>query len=168
MTAFKKALDGDLADQESRYALGQVFLAMGRIDEGRTELNKYETIRQRVASANNYYETGVAHIEARQFSEAEKLLREAVRLAPTYGPALHSLGTLLLDRGSPEKAVDFLKRSVETTPLSAASWFSLGAAYFRRGKLHDALEAVKRAVVLDEEEDRYQRLLDEIQARIRR
>ena len=163
----KKALDADPADQESRYALGQVFLAAGRLDEGRKELDKYETIQRQVAGANAKYETALSRLEAGKTSEAEQLLREAVRLAPTYGPALHSLGALLLDRGSPEKAIEFLKRSVEANPLHAASWFSLGAAYFKKGQLPDALEAAKRALVLDEDAA-YQRLLNAIQARARR
>jgi tetratricopeptide (TPR) repeat protein len=168
MAILKTALDRSPADQESRYALGQVLLAMGRVDEGRAELDTYEKIRLQVASANNNYETAVTHIDAREFAEAEKLLREAVRLAPTYGPALHSLGTLLLDHGSPEKAADILKRAVEANPLNAASWFSLGAAYFKSGKLSDAMEAAKWAVVLNEEDSKYQRLLSEIEMRIRR
>jgi tetratricopeptide (TPR) repeat protein len=168
VTILNKALEADPADQESRYALGQVFLAMGRVDEGRRELDKYESIRQQVESANRSYETGVSRLAAGEYAAAEKLLREAVRLAPSYGPALNSLGTLLLDRGSPEKALDFLKRAVEANPLNAASWFSLGKAYLKSGKLAEALQAAKRAVVLDEEDERYQRLLEEIQEKVRR
>ncbi len=168
LTILKRALDANPADQESRYALGQTLLAAGRLDEGRGELEKYERIHQQVAAANNDYATALSRIEARQFAEAEKLLREAVRLAPTYGPALHSLGALLLDRGSSDKAVDFLKRSVEANPLNAASWFNLATAYFKTGKLPDALEAAKHAAALDEDDAQYQRLLSEIQSRIRR
>jgi len=161
----RKAVEANPSDQESRYALGQVFLAMGRADEGKKELDTYEEIRQQVAAANNNYEAALSHIEAGRFSEAEMLLRETVRLAPRYGPALRSLGTLLLDRGSPEKASDLLKRAVEETPLNAESWFSLGSAYFKSGKLAEALEAAKRAIVLNEEDGRYQQLLSEIRKR---
>jgi tetratricopeptide (TPR) repeat protein len=165
VTILREALDADPSDQESRYALGQILVAMGRVDEGHTELDKYEKIRQQVVNANNNYDNALRLIEARRFSEAEKLLREAVRLAPAYGPGLHSLGTLLLDRGSPERAVDILKRATEANPLNAASWFSLGTAYFKSGKLSDALEAAKRAVVLNDENSEYQQLFREIQAR---
>jgi tetratricopeptide (TPR) repeat protein len=168
MTILKKALDANPADQESRYALGQTLLAIGRVDEGRAELDKYERISQQVATANDNYKTALSHLTARQFSEAEKLLREAVLLAPTYGPALNSLGTLLLDRGSAKNAADILKRAVEANPLNAASWSSLGTAYLKLGRLLEALEAAKRAIVLDEENAEYQRLLAEIQLRVRR
>jgi len=58
-----------------------------------------------------------------------------------------------------------LKRAVEETPLNAESWFSLGSAYFKSGKLAEALEAAKRAIVLNEEDGRYQQLLSEIRKR---
>jgi tetratricopeptide (TPR) repeat protein len=164
----KKAVETDAADQESRYALGQVLLAMGRADEGRTELDKYETVRQQVATANAKYEAALSRLEAGQVAEAEQLLREAVRLAPMYGPGLHSLGTLLLDRGSADKAAEMLKRAVEANPLNAASWFGLGSAYFKTGKLADALQAAKRAIALREDDPEYQRLLSQIQAKTKR
>ena len=164
--SFEKALEANPADQESRYALGQVLLAMGNVDEGRVELDKYESIRRQVDTANDNYKTALSYITARQFSDAEKLLRDAVRLAPKYAPALHSLGTLLLDRGNAKEAADVLKRAVETNPLNDASWFSLGAAYFKLGKSPDALQAVRHAIALNDEDDEYRRLLKEIQAKL--
>jgi tetratricopeptide (TPR) repeat protein len=164
----RETLNTSPADQESRYALGQTLLAMGRADEAGEELGRYERIRQQVASANINYETALARLADGKFAEAEKSLLEAVRLAPTYGPALHSLGSLLLDRGAPEKALAFLHRAVEVNPLNAASWYGIGAAYFKTGKTAQAFEAAKRAVALNEDDRRYQRLLAEIQGRLKR
>jgi tetratricopeptide (TPR) repeat protein len=168
MMTFRKALDANPADQESRYALGQVLMALGSVDEGRTELEKYDSIRQQVAKANENYETAQARIAAGQFTEAEKLLRETIRLAPAYAPALHSLGTLLLNRGSAKNAAELLKRAVELNPLKAASWSNLGAAYVRTGNFPDALQAVKRAIVLDDTDAKYQQQFKEIEAKLRR
>jgi tetratricopeptide (TPR) repeat protein len=158
----KRAVDANPSDQESRYALGQTLLAMGRIDEGRTELEKYDRIRRQVADANESYETGMSRLQAGQLSDAERLLREAVRLAPTYGPALHSLGTLLVDHGSAEQAAEVLRHAVDANPLNAASWFSLGRAYLKTGKQAEALSAVQWAVVLNDEDAQYQHLLEEL------
>src|SRR5262249_8887575 len=94
VSVLKKAVDTDASDQESRYALGQTLLAIGRADEGREEMEKYEAIRQQIANAEAAYKAALARLEGNKFSEAEKLLRDAVRLAPTYGPALQSLGKL--------------------------------------------------------------------------
>jgi tetratricopeptide (TPR) repeat protein len=168
VAVLKKALDGGAPDQESRYLLGQTLLAIGRLDEGRREMERYEAVRQQVEDANRNYQAGVSRLEAGDLSEAEKLLRDAVRQAPNYGPALLSLGKLLLDRGSAAAASGFLKQAVEASPLNAAAWFHLGSAYFKTGKLSEAFEAARMAVVLDEEDPGYQQLLTEIQQKMPR
>jgi superkiller protein 3 len=167
-TTLKTLLETNPSDQESRYELGRTLIAMGRIDEGREELEKYDRIRQQVATADSTYKTGLSRLDAGRYSEAEKLFRDVVQLAPTYGPALHSLGALLLDRGSPDKAVPFLNRAVEANPLNAEDWYSLASAYSKMGRMAEALEPAKRAVVLNEDDKQYQRLLDEIQERIKK
>jgi protein O-GlcNAc transferase len=164
----RKAVDADSTDQDSRYALAQALLAAGREGEGREELEKYESLQQQVSTANAKYKDGQARLEAGKPGEAEPLLREAIRLAPRYGPALHSLGVLLLDRGSLRNAEEFLKRAIEVNPINASSWFNLARVHLKNGKLPDALDAVKRALVLDDENEEYQRLLGDVQQRIRR
>src|SRR5262249_23458740 len=128
VSILKKALDSDPGDQESRYALGQTFVAMGHVDEGRTELEKYERIRQQITSADANYKAAESRLSENKFAEAEKLLREALRLAPAYGPALQSLGTLLLERAAADKALPFLEHAVQVNPLNAAGWYSVGTA----------------------------------------
>jgi len=161
-SVLKQAVDTDPTDQESRYALGRVLIAMGRADEGREQLEKYDSVRQQVDGAEGRYQTALSRIDERKFSEGEMLLRETVELAPKYGPALHSLGRLLLNRGSPEKALPFLERAAEVTPLNADTWFDLGTAYFKTGKPAQALEAADRAVALKDDDERYQRLIRQI------
>lgn len=167
-SVLKKGLEADPADQDTRYALGQTLLAMGRVDEGRDELDRYDKIRQQVAGADASYKAALSRLADGNFAEAEKLLRDALRLAQGYGPALHSLGALLLDRGSPDKAVPFLNGAVEANPLSAENWYSLASAYSKTGRLPEGLEAAKRAVVLNDEDSRYQQLLVEIQQRLKK
>jgi tetratricopeptide (TPR) repeat protein len=158
----KQAVDADPSDQESRYALGRVLIAMGRADDGHEQLEKYDNIRQQIAGAEGRYQTAQSRIDEGKLSEAEMLLRETVRLAPKYGPALHSLGQILLERGSPENALPFLERAAEVTPLNADTWFDLATAYFKIGKRAQALEAADRAVALKDDDDRYQRLIRQI------
>jgi tetratricopeptide (TPR) repeat protein len=167
VSVFKKALATDPSDQESRYTLGQTLLAMGQAAEGRQELDKYEAIRQQVGSAEANYKTALARLAEGKIAEAEKLLREAVRLAPMYGPALNSLGTLLLEHGSADKALPFLERAVQANPLNAAHWYSLANADLKLGKLTGALTAANNAVTLNEDEALYQRLVADIQKRLK-
>jgi tetratricopeptide (TPR) repeat protein len=168
VTVLKKELDDDPSDQESRYALGQTLLALGRADEGREALDKYESIRQQIANAEANYKAALQRLDDNKFSDAERLLREALLFAPTYGPALHSIGKLLLDRGSADKALPFLERAVQSNPLNAESWYSLGATYLKLGKTNQALAAANNAITLNEDETQYQRLLREIQERLKK
>ncbi len=152
VTILKKALEQDPTDQDSRYTLGRALLAMGRPQEGREELDRYEGIREQVTTADRHYRDALSRLAEGKFSEAETLLREAVRLAPAYGPALQSLGKLLVDRGSPDKALGFLHRVVEVNPLNASAWNSLSTAYFRTGKMPEGTEAAKRANALNDDQ----------------
>jgi tetratricopeptide (TPR) repeat protein len=160
-----RALELNPADQDSRYTLGQVLLAMGRNAEGRAQIDTYESVRQQVVRADSDYQAGLSRLEAGNLPEAESLLREAVRRAPSYGHALHALGMLLLDRGSADTALDFLKRAAEVNPLNAPNWFGLGTAYFKTGRTEEARFAARRAVVLNEDEPRFQRLLADIEGK---
>jgi len=168
IAVLRKSLDADPADQDSRYALGQTFLAVGNVDEGNRELEKYDAIGRQIRIADENYKAAQARIDAGKSREAEQLLRESLQAAPKYGPALHSLGVLLLDRGSARDAAEILRSAVEVNPLNAASWFSLGGAYLKSGRLNDALEAARRAVVLDDDNKEYQKLLTDIQSRMRK
>jgi tetratricopeptide (TPR) repeat protein len=165
VTTLKQAVDADPADQDSRYALGRALLAMGRADEGRAEMERYDKVREQVTTADRRYKEALARTEDGKLSEAETMLREVIRLAPSYGPALQSLGLLLLDRGSPERALSFLQRAVEVNPLNAEIWYGLGAAYFKSGRTREALDATKRATALNEDEVKYQQLLLNIEQR---
>jgi tetratricopeptide (TPR) repeat protein len=168
VSVLKKALDSNPADQDSRYLLGRTLIAMERVDEGRQELDRYEKIRQQVTTADRDYKDALARLADGKSAEAEKLLRDAVQFAPTYGPALYSLGVLLLDHGSPDKAVPLLTRAAEANPLNAATWYNLASAQFKAGKIPEAAEAVKRAVVLGDDDVEYQHLLAQIQERLKR
>lgn len=166
VAVLRKALELNPSDQESRYSLGQVLLALGRRDEGRKELEIYQQVQDRVSRANSNFTAATARLEAGDSAQAEKLLEESVMLAPSYGLGLQTFGTVLLERGNPEKAIEFLKRALAVNPLNSTSYFSLGAAYLRLGRLAEALEATKWAVVLNDEDERYRRQLEEIERKL--
>jgi tetratricopeptide (TPR) repeat protein len=164
----RKAVELNPSDQESRYALGQALLAIGRRTEGRQELETYQRVQDRITRANSNYDAGIARIEAGELADAEKLLAEAVELAPTYGLALYSLGAVRLDRGNPGKALQVLERAVTANPLNAEIHFRLGSAYARTGKLQNALEATRNAIVLRDEDARYHRQMGELYLKLNR
>jgi len=163
-----KALELDSADLESRYGLGQVLLAMGRSEEGRKELEIYRRVDDQVSQADRYFDTATARVAAGELAEAQKLLELSIELAPSYSPALHALGKVLLDREKPQEAASMLRRAAALNPVSAAIHFDFGTAYLRIGNLPEAVEETRRALVLDDENARYHRQLGEIYTRLGR
>jgi tetratricopeptide (TPR) repeat protein len=168
VVTLKRAIEIFPADQTSRYILGQTLVAMGRRDEGREELDRYQRTQDQVSRAGANFEAAAALAKEGQLDRAGKLFREAVDLAPTYGPGLEAFGVFLLDRGDHEKAVEIFKRAAAANPLYSAAYFGLGSAYLRLGNLAQALEQTRRAIVLYDEDARYHRQIGDIFTKMNR
>jgi len=164
----KEGVERNPSDQESRYVLGQVLLTLGRHDEGRREMDAYRKLDERTTETNTLFETAVERAQAGELNRAEQLLRDALRLAPRYAPALHTLGAVLLNRGSPQRALEVLQQAQASNPLNAETYFQIGTAYFRSGKFSEALDMTERALVLDEEDSRFYALVGEIYSKMNR
>jgi tetratricopeptide (TPR) repeat protein len=163
-----KGIERDASDQESRYILAQTLLAAGRVNEGRQVLDEYQRLQERITQTNAMFEAGVERAEAGDLAEAEKLLRDALKLAPRYAPALQTLGTVLLNRGSAQPALEVFRQSLAVNPLNSETYLNMGAAYLRLGNLNDALVMTEKALVIEDEDERIYAQMGEIYSRIRR
>jgi len=161
-----KGIERDPSDQESRYILAQTLLAVGRLKEGRQLLDDYQQLQERITQTNTRFEAGVERAEAGDLAEAEKMLREALKVAPRYAPALQTLGTVLLDRANVEPALELFRQSLAVNPLNSETYFNMGAAYLRLGNLNQALEMTQKALVIDDEDARHYTQLAEIYSRL--
>ncbi len=83
------------------------------------------------------------------WGEREKLLREAVALAPESPQASQELGLFLLTSRRPGPALEPLRRASELDPRSAQPLANLGAAYLMIGRLGEADEAFRQALERD-------------------
>ena len=161
----RKGIEHDSSDQESRYILAQTLLAAGRVKDGRQLLDDYQQLQQRITQTNAIFEAGVDRAEAGDLAEAERTLRDALKLAPRYAPALQTLGTVLLDRAKVQPALEVFRQSLAVNPLNSETYFNMGEAYLRLGNLNDALEMTQKALVIDEEDARFYTQLGEIYSR---
>jgi tetratricopeptide (TPR) repeat protein len=75
-----------------------------------------------------------------------------LKLAPRYAPALQILGTVLLDRGNVQPALDAFRQSLSVNPLNSETYLNMGAAYLRLGNLNTALEMTEKALVIEDED----------------
>jgi tetratricopeptide (TPR) repeat protein len=164
----QKGIERNPADEESLYMLGQVLLALGRDKEGQRAMGEYQSLRERLARTNSLFETAIERAQSGELDRAEALLKEALRIAPRYAPALQALGAVQLNRGNTQGALETLKQAQTSNPLNSETYFNMGTAYRRSGKLSEALDMTLRALILDEEDPRYQTLLGEVYSKMNR
>jgi tetratricopeptide (TPR) repeat protein len=168
VAVLKQGVERDPSDQESRYVLGQILLALGQEDEGRREMNAYGKLREQMTQTNDLFESAVQRARAGELDKAEQLFRETLRLAPRYAPALHLLGVVLSNRGNSQRALEALQQASALNPLNSEIYFQMASAYFRAGKLSEARDMNQRALTLEEEDPRYYTLAGNIYSKSNR
>jgi tetratricopeptide (TPR) repeat protein len=87
--------------------------------------------------------------KAGQLAQAEKIYRQILEKIPEHADALHLLGTLTLQMGQTENAVDLIQHAVRVNPNAAEYCNNLGVALRSAGKLDEAVAAYERAVQLN-------------------
>lgn len=90
-----------------------------------------------------------AHRAAGRFAQAEALLREAVRLAPSSAAALTNHGLLLSDLGRHAEAATQQRAALAVDGHFAPAWLNLALALQGAGDLEGAAAARERALQLD-------------------
>lgn len=114
-------------------------------------------------SAKARYNLGVAYVRVGRLTDAERQLREAVRLRPGYSLAVSLLGKVLADQGRWGEAephfraaltMDRLVREAADPFPNLGQWraaheMNLGIAHFAMGRIEEAERELRRAVSLD-------------------
>ncbi|SMH45340.1 tetratricopeptide repeat protein [Azospirillum agricola] len=93
-------------------------------------------------------DAAVNHHMAGRADAAEPLYRRILGTDPAQPDALHLLGVLHAQRGSPVQAVTLIGRSARVRPAAAQPWAHLGAALRAAGRPDDAEAALRRALAL--------------------
>jgi tetratricopeptide (TPR) repeat protein len=83
-----------------------------------------------------------------RIQSATEFFQRALALKPGAACAEEGLGTLLLDAGDPQAALDHLAAAARASPDSASVHNRLGVAYARLGRLEEGIAQLKRAAQL--------------------
>jgi TolB-like protein/DNA-binding winged helix-turn-helix (wHTH) protein/tetratricopeptide (TPR) repeat protein len=70
---------------------------------------------------------------------AEREIKEAVRLNPSFAQAYQYYSSILTGWGRPDDAIDAARRAMELDPLSATAGTSLGVRYYYAGRPEEAI-----------------------------
>lgn len=90
----------------------------------------------------SYYYNGL-NVESNVAADREKFLRQALRYAPTQYMTLNNLGHLLLENGTPEKALTFFLQGIDVNPQYPFLHKGLAKVYEAQGSKKKA-EAERR------------------------
>lgn len=85
------------------------------------------------------------------WSDAERLYREVVRIAPGHWEAWNNLGVMAYQLGRKDEALTAWERAVEENPEAAETFNNIGTLLQDSGKLEAASVHFVRALRIDEE-----------------
>jgi tetratricopeptide (TPR) repeat protein len=94
---------------------------------------------------------GAIMLKSKQIPAAEKYLRRAIQLAPSFAKPHEDLGHLLVERGQPEEAARILKKATRLDPNLDRAFFNLGKALAMLGEGKEADKAFEKSFELNPE-----------------
>ena len=92
---------------------------------------------------------GAILLKLREFEAAQKHLRRAIELAPTFAKPHEDLGRLLVEQGRAEEAVEVLKVATRLDPKAEMAFFTLGRALSMAGDGDQADAAFEASFALN-------------------
>lgn len=100
-------------------------------------------------AAERYRAEAQLFLSRRQYTEAEPLLRAAVRLRPDCPDLLNSLGSSLWEQGRPAESEPYFRQASALRPEDWVILNNLGLAYWDQGRPEEAAECYRRVLELN-------------------
>jgi tetratricopeptide (TPR) repeat protein len=153
--ALAKSLELDVRNAEAHKILGRALMIIGRFDAAQVEFE--QGIKYKPDSAEMHYNLGKLFSIQDNWEPARKALQEAVRLDPSYLPALDALGFALEALGDDAGAVASYEKAValnrDRQGRFVSAHVNLSAYYNRLGDPEKALAYAREALLLDPRSD---------------
>ncbi|ALG67545.1 tetratricopeptide repeat-containing sulfotransferase family protein [Beggiatoa leptomitoformis] len=91
--------------------------------------------------------SALEHQREGQLTQAEKLFRLALKLAPQQPETLHALGLLKHQQGQTAEAIKLLKKTIALKPDEATYHNNLGNLFNAQGDINSAMTAYRKALL---------------------
>ena len=133
-----------------------LYLALAQVREGSNLEKGIPQLEKAIAAANPsrpepYFELANAWRSAGQPARAIQEFQQALRLDPTYLPAILNLNLSLKATGDLAQALAVAKRATEAAPGDARAWDALGQTALDVSQPAAAITALKQALTIDPE-----------------
>lgn len=143
----KRAVEIDPDYYGARLNLARCYAAQKRTDEAERVL--LDMADHWPDDFETYARIGqVYRFDLKRFDEAEKWLRESIRLNPRWAYARERLAWTFMDRGQYEQAVPEFQAAIDLRPDSYWNYRAMSNALLRVGRVQESIDAVERAVEL--------------------
>lgn len=93
--------------------------------------------------------TGLAHLRAARYSDAEKEFAEAANANPKNANFINNLGVAYQEQGHLDKAIDQYHKAIKLDDSKALYYRNLGNVYHTQGKLEEAMQQYKKALAIN-------------------
>ena len=137
--AFKRAIELNPGDSQSRYEYGWLLTRVGRFEEALHQFKR--AIQQDPRAAITYHSLAHVYLYLRQYDQAIEQFQTALHVDPSYTFARSSLGQAYLLSGKPENALIELEAD---GVLATGGWGPgyLAVAYAAVGRKEHCLELI--------------------------
>lgn len=148
-------------ESHSMYAL--ILDAMGKRELARQHYEASVQLQPNCVPAINNLAT--SYMATREFDEAERQLRKALSIRPTYPSALINLGKLLVEQERYAEALPVLRKVSQRAPEKVVVWIGLAKTYLELKQPKPAKDCAEYALKLDPLSQAALNILSEVRRR---
>ena len=143
---FEKAVDSDSNYAEAWAQTGFCKEKLGRHAEAIEASKRAVNLR---ASAESYFNIGLASYYLKQYREAADAYRQAIKLDPyNSADAYYALGLVYRDWGKADDEIQAYKQAIRLRPDYTSAYERLGSRYVKSKKLAEAVEVYRQLSAL--------------------
>ena len=101
------------------------------------------------SDALNYFNSGVAFYNRKEFSKAIQAYQKVIELDPTYVEAYNNLGIIYQTMGDAKGAFEAYQKATEINPRYEKGYNNLGLLFLVEGRYEEALEVFQKALAIN-------------------
>ena len=160
---YRRAIKQNLYDPQPHYRLAIAYRCLQNLEAAEKAMAQFKRMKSysdnvhrfREAIYKNpntpilYVKLGQLHEKFDNFADAQRVYQTAMALYPSFLPAYHSLGTVLIHQRALEKATKVYQKITEIEPDNVQAWLKLGVIHINRKQFERAVEAFKQAIAAD-------------------